>query len=343
MSDVHRISNKAEGADFSWGPITAALANFRDRLRLLWVFVPAMLLLTLAYYFLSPNIYMATAVIGPPGTTTVQSLTVGAGSDSVASSVVGAATRRLLGGGAPAGDSFQEYLQILQSVRLAQHVADNGQILPVIFASQWDAERKEWKRGGALRQIKNGIKRALNMRVKDQPDVDDVVEFLNRDMGVTAIMASGSTVLPVATPYYRVSISGTDPARARIILEAILRASDDLIRQEQSRDVSARLNFLRNEMPSITLADQRQIMISMLSSQEQMRMVLAADRWFAHTLVDPPYASSIPTSPKGILFFVAIGIVFGLAVWLLAVGGTIAVPAVGPSLAKIENTFFGLR
>jgi hypothetical protein len=119
----------------------------------------------------------------------------------------------------------------------------------------------------------------------------------------------------VSSTYSRVTFTYGDPQQAEKLLNLILHEADEIIRQDQRHDVSARMAFLGREIPTVTVSDQRESLIALLSNQEQLQMMIEADKRFASSLIDPPYASQWPTSPGPIVGHVAIAIVLSVFVW----------------------------
>ena len=97
--------------------------------------------------------------------------------------------------------------------------------------------------------------------------------------------------------YMTVSLSMTGRAKSEQVLRIILDRADDIIRQEQLRDVKARIAYINSELPNITASEQRLALIQILSSQEELKTMMVADHRYASTLVDPPAAPPLPSSP----------------------------------------------
>ncbi len=173
-----------------------------------------------------------------------------------------------------------------------------------LYPERWDATSKSWKPPGLVRSIWIAVNHATGRNVSATPDADSVMNFFARNLYVSnGNKTSGSRVSSLLSDnsYPAISFTFKNPQEAEAILNIILKEADNIIRADLNRDVSARLAYLRNQTPNVVIADQREALIAVLSEQEQLQMMLAADSRFASTLIDAPYASDLPTSPSPIL------------------------------------------
>lgn len=225
---------------------------------------------------------------------------------------------RVLGSNSGANnDPYQEYLQLLPSSRLSKSLIERNHILQMLFSGDWDEGTKTWKQPSTFRAALRTVKQVLNRPVNYPPGVDDVTLFLQRHLSLTHASAGSSlSLLPEATSYMSVSFTYSDPKQAEALLNSILLETDRIIREDQRHDVTARISFLRQELSRESIAaDERTALISILSAQEQLLAMVQADNRYALTLVVPPYASQIPTSPPGPVKMVLYVLVISFVVW----------------------------
>jgi hypothetical protein len=302
--------------DFNWTWITAPLSE----LSLHWRVYPLVLvtLLCLAFLFLvvSHPVYTATAIIGPPGLSPTNTMLASVGSDP-ASSIA----RKMLSGGASGGqsnDPYQEYLQLLPSSRLAQALSAQPSIMTTIFYDRWDSEKNRWAPPGLLHPVTGPLKRLIHRPDRTQPNAYDLLKYLNDNMTMTRSELGGSSVLmPGMSSYNKVTFKYRDPRMAEVILDSILRETDRLIREDQRRDVAARIAVLRSELarPAISV-DERSALISTLSSQEQVLSMIKADYRFASTLIVPPSSDDKPTFPPSPFVVAMVTVLFSGIAWV---------------------------
>jgi hypothetical protein len=292
--------------------------------RFFFVVLVISLFLTLGAAVVLPAKYTAVAVVGPPGPSPTNVMVAASGGGllpgvggngglaGVASKLLGGAT------GAGSSDPYQEFLQILQSTRLQEALIERDHILPLIFHKKWDAQHGVWLPPTMLHVAKSRVMRLFNRPVSDVPSIEELAQYFEKNVTIASASATSggmAGMLGGLSPYTSVSITADDPRMAEKLLSMILREADDLIRADERQEVSARLAYLRSQIPKVTVADEKQILVSILSSQEQLQMMIESDPRFASTMVDPPFSSDIPTFPKGPLVCAALAVAFASLVW----------------------------
>lgn len=299
---------------FDWAKLRGFFGELKRYWGLLGLILVLAVAITVVNYAVSPKAYSAVAVLGPPGPSPTGSLLSGIGGGSTAS-----LASRVLGGGGSAGksDSYQDFQQVLPSTRLAQTLLNRDQFVQSVFAGRWDAEAHQWKRPGALGKFKATIKTYLGIPVGEQPTVDDVDRFLDSRLKVSKTSQASGGLLGGLSPYVQVSFAYSDPQQAERLLSQILSETDQIIRDDQRRNVKARINFLRGELAREALAvDERTALIAILSDQEHVLAMIEADQHFATTWIIPPYASQTPTSPSSLGRSLAVAMFISLLLFL---------------------------
>jgi hypothetical protein len=286
--------DEAVAANQIWTKTVAFLWQLRIHYPLYFVFLFIFLVLAVAMYVLVQPVYTASAIIGPPSQSSATSM-LSSGLDGGA----GSTFKRLLGGatGSTGNDSFQEYQQVLHSSRLAAQLAEEDGLLPKLFSEQWDAEHKRWRAEGDPNGFSANLKRALHRPVVLHPDANTLEDVLGHMFSVSAAPSSSASLLSMGTSYMIVTLKYRDPQEAENLLNIVLSRADAIIRQDQQRDVVARISYIESELPTITQAEQREALIQILSSQEEQKTMMVADKRFSFTMIDPPHASPIPTFP----------------------------------------------
>lgn len=286
------LDEEAAAAGELWTAAMDFLQQLRVHYPLFFVFLFLFLVFGAAMYAFVEPTYTAYATIGAPSQSPVDALLSGGGG-------AGQSVKRLLGGatGSSGNDPFQEYQQVLRSSRLSQELAQNDNFLQELFSHDWDASHKRW-RAGPPKGFMVDLKRALHRPVIDHPDSDTLGDELGRILNITPVTTSASSLLSLGgSGYMTVSFKYKDAHKAEALLNTILSRADEIIRQDQQRDVVARISFLESELPAVTQTDVRQSMIQILSDQEELKTMIVADKRFAYTLIDPPHASPTPSFP----------------------------------------------
>lgn len=207
--------------------------------------------------------------------------------------------------GSSSDDHFQAFLALLQSNRLSAKLAAQKGFLQTVFYKRWDPDSHQWD-NGPLRKVAKAAKSLLGLPVKVAPDADDLYDFLNDDLVIKRSFQNSLV---------EVDLNFVDPESGERILNAVLSGADSIIRQDNYRDVDARLRYLQKQLPTITVSDQRQAIITLLSGQQQSMMMIRADALYASTLIETPHAPNKPSWPNLalVLFF---SIVFALGLWV---------------------------
>jgi hypothetical protein len=301
-------------------PIFDLLKRLQENVRLLMLLFAVLLIGTIIMYAIGTPIFTAQATVGPPNPSPLNSLA--ATVNGASASTTGIA-RRLFGGGGGAGsanDPFTEYQQLLRSSRLADELVEKDKILPLVFEPEWDAQAGQWKKRGPLHAVSTSMKRFLNRPVSDHPNSYSLQLFLEKNFSLTPVINARSlSSLSMGNSYINVALSYRDRERAEKLLGIILHRADEIIRQEQLKDITARIAYIERELPTVNETAQREALIDILSGQEQLRMMMVADKRFAYTMIDTPHASPKPTSPASPTINVVITAFLSLIIWVLLV------------------------
>lgn len=292
--------------------------NLRSYYRLpLAVFGALLIVLTLIYVLVDP-VYTAKAIIGPPNPSPIKGMMASMGGGALGlSRLAGAA-------GSGNNDPFQEYQQLLTSSGISVALAAKDRFLQYVFYRRWDETTGEWKQPNSavaqfIDEIGTRIKTLLRRPVLKTPDVADLQRYLKRYLIIQPVQATGSTLTAfgsVGAGYMELSFPAETPEHAQSYLMTILNRADAIIREEQLRDVEARITYIKAELPGISDLDQRNALVQTLASQEELKTMMVADKRYAYVLVSAPYASPEPTTPLAPIFSIAIALAVSIFLWL---------------------------
>jgi hypothetical protein len=303
--------------DYIYKALLGIFGRLRANIPLFFVILLVSVVLFCLIYAAGKPTYTAQAIIGPPNPSPGNQMLSNMGSGSGQS--LSSRLRGSLSGGS-SNDPFSEYQQLLLSPRLPVELYGSRNFMPLAFKDSWDFEKNTWMQPGMLHNLISGLKRFMHRPVVDHPDIVAVGRYLDSHFTIVqseAIGRSGvSSLMAPTSDYYTLSLTADDPQMAEKLLGMIMSRTDDILRQELLRDVNARIAYIRSELPNITQADQREVMIQILASQENIKVMLVADKRFAYVLVSPPYASVVPTSPMRPTKAVKILFLFSLILWV---------------------------
>ena len=176
--------------------------------------------------------------------------------------------------------------------------------MPVLFASRWDDEAKDWQQDGdAPPSINDGYRKFRNnLLVVDKDEV---------------------------TGFVTVSIEWKDAPAAHGWLAALINDLNGDIRQRERNEATQSLQFLSEELKRTDLMDLR-VALNQLSLAELQKLTLANVREeFAFKIIDPPNLPDAddPVWPKPLLivlggaflgFFAGVFLAIVLTAWRAA-------------------------
>ena len=300
--DFDNEGGQTRGGGFDIGALVrVAIDRFRTYHLLLWVLILLFVLGAFVFIGTASPTYTATAVIGP--STSLDTLTSANPLQQVARRIRGGG---LLGGGG-GNESFDEFNALLGSTRLADRLSQVPGVMQAIFSDQWDAQGNRWipPDDGILNQVR----RLLGRPIKPAPDVDDLKKFLGEHMISSVALETG---------YATVTFKYGNHNQTERLLNQILLAADNIIREDKRRDVGARIGYLAHALADVTFADQKTAMIGTLSEQQQQMMMIQSDHRYASILIDPPHAPIRPTSPVPTIDLGG-SVLLAIGVWYLLV------------------------
>ena len=213
--------------------------------------------------------------------------------------------------------SFGKYKELLDSERLPAALFERDDLRPIFFGPSYNLKTKKFGRPeGFIFNIKELIKGILGLHTWTSPGPFEMRTVLKTKMSFT---------LDKLTNFLKISVQGESPQEAEFVLRTVYTQADELLRQSAKEMAANRIRYLNETLAKVTMQDQRDAMINILSSQQRNLMMASVDRTFAVEVIDPPAASTIPTAPvprltlvtdilggAGLGFFMAV--IYGLRV-----------------------------
>ncbi len=250
--------------------------------------------------------YTSEAVLGPAENSAEQGLGSSLGQLSGAASLLGVN----LGQGSDS--DFMKFKQLLSSERLAKTLFQDDSLKAVFFGPTWIPATRTWKKPTSIVfAIKDFVKGVLGLPRWQVPEPYTLEQVLKLQLDVQTDKVTG---------YVKVSIDEDSPASAAFTLNKIIKVADNLVRQDVKDRTAGRIAYLTNVLERAQLQDQREAIITVLSSQEKTLMMTLADKTYAIDVIDPPTNSSIPTSPMARVTLLTNVIV---AIVLVSLGATL--------------------
>ena len=263
------------------------LFSIRDYVANLWryklLFVVAILLGTLwAVYSVSnaPKLYTVSVLVGPVGDA------------PVASSALSGFVSMFLSGSGPAAQGPPEwtrYVFALDSVRLAEKLNEEHDLIHTVFASRWDAKTRTWKPtpgfGPAMSRF---FDRLFGLPDDPPPTVSTLQQYISGQISLYTDKTTGVTSL---------NMTSGDPKQALDFILMVHTTAVDLVRHEIAARNTAKIDYLTSTISKTSNDSLRSILISMLAETEQTQMLLDNNLPFAAQIIDTPVLPTVPSSP----------------------------------------------
>jgi uncharacterized protein involved in exopolysaccharide biosynthesis len=196
-------------------------------------------------------------------------------------------------------EPFQEYFESILSLDVSEQLAADPEILIHVFPDEWDPIRHQWREPvSGFRPAISEIKKLLGVPVLkwSPPDARRLQEHLSRELIIFEIPKK--TVL-------QLSYEHREPAFSAYLLLRLHKAADEHLRKRTLERTRQYIDYLTSRLRIITVAEYRQAIAELLSSQEKLRMVASAEVSYAAEPIGLPITSIAPTSPKPLVIIPA--------------------------------------
>jgi uncharacterized protein involved in exopolysaccharide biosynthesis len=180
-----------------------------------------------------------------------------------------------------------EAVAVLKSRHLAQQFIEDFELLPVLFAHQWDKSKQGWKGSDP----------------RDWPDVRDGVHYFDEHIrGVTENPKTGLVTL---------SIEWRDPDEAARWANELVSRVNLQMRERSLREARANIEYLRGQLADTNILALQQSIGRLLESELQKLMLAEGNMEFSFRTIDPAVAPKLHQRPKRALL-IGLGLFLGL-------------------------------
>lgn len=243
----------------------------RKRKRLILTVLLAAAILSAGISLLLPNVYEAQALMAPVNAEDsgksggLASMLGGSGLGSLAS---------LAGITLGSTSSTQQNLAVLQSRAFLWSFIKDNKLMPILYASDWDAKKKAWEESDA----------------KDQPNLWDAYRLFTKKGLLNVSTDKGSGLVTV-------SVDWTDPVLAADWANRLVTRLNDYLRQQAIARSEANLKYLNDELQKTSLADVRQALFMLIAQEQKKAMIANTQKQYAFQVLDaaaPPDKKAKP-------------------------------------------------
>lgn len=237
------------------------------------------------YALLATEVYRAEMLLAPAEERSVQGLAGQLGGLSGLASLAGIS----VGGGGNA-----EALAVLQSRAFIREFIEERELMPVLFADLWNAERGSWV-------VPEG---------EEAPDIRNGIKFFQE--GVLAVSEATGTSL------VELSVDWTDPEVAAEWANDLVARLNDRMRQRALTDAEKNVTYLQEQLASSSLVALQQSIGRLLETELQKLMLARGNAEFAFRVLDPAVAPKNRVRPHRTLI-VALAVIAGGMLSLLII------------------------
>jgi uncharacterized protein involved in exopolysaccharide biosynthesis len=179
-----------------------------------------------------------------------------------------------LAGLSPGGDSAtNEAMAVLQSESLTERYIQANNLLPILYAKDWDAAKGAWK----------------PMDPEKTPSLWKANREFERKI---------RKVITAKTGLVTLTITWRDPKLAAEWANGLVRMANDSIRDRAIRASERNIAYLNEEAAKTNIVEARQVIFSIMQTEINKSMVARGSEEYAFKVIDPATISELPSSPQ---------------------------------------------
>lgn len=182
-----------------------------------------------------------------------------------------------------------ESVAVLQSEALTQQYIQQNNLLPILYAKEWDASRSRWR----------------PVSPKHTPTLWTANRFFKKH--VRSVTTDSKTGLVTLT------IKWTDPKLAAQWANGLVKMTNDYLRDKAIRESEQHIAYLDEQASKTDLVGVKQVIYELLEQQINKMMMARGSDEYALRVIDPAFIAERPSS-LGPLAWTLIGIFGGLVI-----------------------------
>jgi LPS O-antigen subunit length determinant protein (WzzB/FepE family) len=190
-------------------------------------------------------------------------------------------------------------LAILRSREFARDFIADNDLVPVLFARDWDPERKAWKSSNPRRQR----------------DVRDAVKKFHED--VLRVSQDRQTKIVTLT------VDWTDPEMAAQWAGELVRRVNERMRERALRRAEGNMKYLEAELARTNVVTLQQSIGRIVENEMQTVMLARGNEDFAFRVLDGPIVPKYPVRPRKVFVVLLAMLVGGLLTAFVSIAASI--------------------
>ena len=245
--------------------------------KIIGFFVVLCILLGGAYAFTTPNIYRAEVILVPS-----QQLNVSNKTSGLLSSLGSAGSLLGLNGGGDVSD-IDKHIAILKSKTLLYDFFTQNQLLPILFADDWDSKTKKWIEEDDPITLYKGY----------EYFVEDILK-LDKDIN---------------TGIVTLQIYWTDPKLAKQWANELVKKLNEYSTIQATNKSKKLISYLEGELTKVNVRERRDLLFNLIEQEIQNLMLATSDEEYAFKIIDKAVIPEKKVRPKRA--FILIGSALG--------------------------------
>jgi len=184
------------------------------------------------------------------------------------------------------GRGTAEPIAVLRSREFARDFIQDLDLMPVLFAEEWDVEAQRWKTEDA----------------KEKPDIRDGVRILREDL--IRVDQDSQTGLVILT------VEWTDPDVAALWTSLLVARLNDRMRRQALEEAETNVAYLQSELSDVSVVAIQQSIGRLLEAELQKLMLARGSEEFSFRVIDSAIPPKKRSRPNRVLI-VVLGTIFG--------------------------------
>jgi hypothetical protein len=192
------------------------------------------------------------------------------------------------------GDQRDEAVALLRSRALAMQLIEERELLPVLFADEWDAAAGAWK----------------SPDPDDVPTAWDAYRLFDEEIRYVAENPRNGLVT--------LAIEWKDPSQAKAWADELVARVNTETRSRATREAERSLTYLNEQLRKTELVELRQAIFTLVENQTKQMMLANVREDYAFKVIDPAIQpdSDEPVRPRRLLLL-ALGLAGGFLLGVL--------------------------
>jgi len=190
------------------------------------------------------------------------------------------------------GGSLQKLEVVLGSRDLTLRIINTYELMPVIFADDWDAGQKKWKTDQP-KTVQDGLKKIMSDLLKISVD-------------------SGKNIIKIGFEHRR-------PSTARDIVYHYLKEASEMLREEVIRDAGENRRFFTEQLNQTADPLLKEKIYALLAKEIEKETFARAQKYYSFQVLDPPIVPDPDKKVKprrALICVLAVVVAFFMAVFL---------------------------